>query len=109
MVVARRVRAAPDSPGRLSLVSDSSVARAQLWQWIRHGATLDDGRGVTPALLDEVLAEELDVIATEIGRERMAGGRFDEASRLFHQLAASGVLEEFLTLSAYELRFGETP
>ena len=87
----------------------AEISRTQVWQWIRHGATLDDGRGVTPALLDEVLAEELDVIATEIGRERMAGGRFDEASRLFHQLAASGVLEEFLTLSAYELLFGETP
>jgi malate synthase len=87
----------------------AEISRTQVWQWIRHGATLDDGRAVTPSLLDEVLSEELDVIATEIGRERMAGGRFDEACRLFHQLAASGVLEEFLTLSAYDLLSGETP
>jgi hypothetical protein len=43
----------------------------------------------------------------EIGTERMASGRFDEASRLFLQLAASGVLEEFLTLSAYDLLSGD--
>jgi malate synthase len=87
----------------------AEISRTQVWQWIRHGATLDDGRSVTPALLAQVLSEELDVITGEIGRERMANGRFDEASRLFHQLAASGVLEEFLTLSAYELLSGETP
>ena len=87
----------------------AEISRTQVWQWIRHGATLDDGRAVTPAFVAQVLAEELDVITGEIGRERMANGRFDEASRLFHQLAASGVLEEFLTLSAYELLSGETP
>jgi hypothetical protein len=58
-------------------------------------------------MLNEVMAEELDVIMGEIGKERMASGRFDEASRLFLQLAASGVLEEFLTLSAYDLLSGD--
>ena len=87
----------------------AEISRTQVWQWIRHGAELDDGRAVSPALLTQVMAEELDVITGEIGKDRMANGRFDEASRLFHQLAASGVLEEFLTLSAYELLSGETP
>ncbi len=85
----------------------AEISRTQVWQWIRHGATLDDGRAVTPGMLDEVMAEELDVIMDEIGKERMASGRFDEASRLFLQLAASGVLEEFLTLSAYDLLSGD--
>jgi malate synthase len=85
----------------------AEISRTQVWQWIRHGATLDDGRAVTPGMLSEVMSEELDVITGEIGKERMANGRFDEASRLFLQIAASGVLEEFLTLSAYELLSGE--
>jgi len=85
----------------------AEISRTQVWQWIRHGATLDDGRPVTPGMLNEVMAEELDVIMGEIGKDRMATGRFDEASRLFLQLAASGVLEEFLTLSAYDLLSGD--
>ena len=85
----------------------AEISRTQVWQWIRHGATLDDGRPVTPGMLNDVMAEELDVIMGEIGKDRMATGRFDEASRLFLQLAASGVLEEFLTLSAYDLLSGD--
>lgn len=35
----------------------AEIARAQLWQWCHHGARLDSGEVVTPALVDEVVAE----------------------------------------------------
>jgi malate synthase len=81
----------------------AEISRTQVWQWIRHGAALEDGRSVSPALLRQVMDEELAVITGEIGKERMASGRFEEASRLFLQVASSGVLEEFLTLPAYDI------
>jgi len=84
----------------------AEISRTQVWQWIRHGARLEDGREVTGKLLRRVMEEEFRVIAGELGAERMASGRFDDARALFLQVATSGVLEEFLTLPAYELLNG---
>ncbi|MFQ5746312.1 MAG: malate synthase A [Gemmatimonadota bacterium] len=80
----------------------AEISRAQVWQWIRHGATLEDGRVVTPELLRTVLREELASIREEIGEERMASGRFEEAAHLFARLSESRELVEFLTIPAYE-------
>lgn len=34
------------------------ISRAQVWQWIHHGVTLDDGHKVTPELVDLLFDEE---------------------------------------------------
>jgi malate synthase len=78
----------------------AEISRTQIWQWIRHHATLDDGRSVTRELVERVLAEELERIGREIGAERLRQGRFDEATRLFLRVATAEPMEEFLTLAA---------
>jgi len=35
----------------------AEIARVQLWQWCHHGARLDSGETVTPALVDAVVAD----------------------------------------------------
>jgi malate synthase len=85
----------------------AEISRTQVWQWIRHGAALEDGRKVTPALLNAIVEEEQRTIAAEIGAERVAAGRFPEATALFTQLAAARELAEFLTLGAYDLLEGD--
>ena len=80
----------------------AEISRTQIWQWLHHGATLDDGRRVTAELLDGVLAEELTVVREEIGPARFDGGRFSEARDLFRRVATADPLVEFLTLPAYE-------
>ncbi len=37
----------------------AEISRAQLWQWVHHGAALEDGRPVTVELCDAVIDEEL--------------------------------------------------
>ena len=37
----------------------AEISRSQLWQWIRHGTRLDDGRTVTAELVRSLEAEEL--------------------------------------------------
>jgi malate synthase len=86
----------------------AEISRTQVWQWIRHGAALDDGRTITRALLNRVLEEELKVVAREVGTERFRSGRFGEAAELFVQVGASEALAEFLTLVAYERLEGVT-
>ena len=79
----------------------AEISRTQIWQWLHHQATLDDGRHLTPQLYDQMLIEELKAIRAEIGAERYDSGRFPLASDLFTQMAKAEPFVEFLTLPAY--------
>ncbi len=81
----------------------AEISRAQVWQWIHHGASLEDGRRVDAALLRGVMDDEMKRIEREVGSERFRGGRFGEARSLFERLSTAELLEEFLTIPAYEL------
>ena len=81
----------------------AEISRAQVWQWVRHAATLADGRTVDASLLRAVTNDEMKRIESEIGAERFAQGRFQEARVLFERLSTQERLEDFLTLPAYQL------
>jgi malate synthase len=81
----------------------AEISRAQLWQWLQAGMTLADGRKVTAALYDQLLAEELKKIEGEVGAARFASGRFAPAVGLFMKMVKAPQIDEFLTLPAYEL------
>jgi len=80
----------------------AEISRAQIWQWVRHGARTDDGRPVTAERFDATLREELQVIAREVGPRRYASGHFDDAAALFGAMIRKPDFDEFLTLPAYE-------
>ncbi|MCC7258076.1 MAG: malate synthase A, partial [Gammaproteobacteria bacterium] len=80
----------------------AEISRAQLWQWIRHGARTEDGAPVTAARFDRALAEELAVVEREVGAARFAAGHFAAAARLFGDMIKKAEFDEFLTLPAYE-------
>ncbi len=81
----------------------AEIARAQLWQWIRHPAgRLDDGRDITHELIEGFHAEELERIRADVGEEAFAGQPFQAASDLLAEVIASDDFVEFLTLPAYE-------
>lgn len=45
-----------------NLMEDAATAeicRTQVWQWLRHGATLDTGRPITKPDFDRILSEEM--------------------------------------------------
>jgi malate synthase len=79
----------------------AEISRAQIWQWIRQEARLDDGRTVTADLFRTLLAEEMQ--ALEASLPGYASGRFAEAIRIFSDMSLSDRFEEFLTLPAYEV------
>ncbi len=81
----------------------AEISRTQIWQWLKHRAALDDGRTVTRALVQQLIAEELVRVRQEVGAARFDHGRFGEARALFETVATSDELQEFLTLPAYEL------
>jgi malate synthase len=80
----------------------AEISRAQVWQWLRHGQTLQDGRPVTPELVREIAREETDRARAALGEEAYARGRHDDAARLMIDLVEQPAFEAFLTLPAYE-------
>ena len=80
----------------------AEIARAQVWQWIRHPAgRLDDGRDITGELVAQWQAEELASIRDEVGEAAFGAGHFQAAADLLADVTASDEFVEFLTLPAY--------
>ncbi len=75
----------------------AEISRAQLWQWIRHGASLADGRPATRALYQTIRAEEL----AKLGGPEAA--RYRDAAALLDKMVLSEEFPDFLTLPAYAL------
>jgi malate synthase len=73
----------------------AEISRAQVWQWAKHGAKLDDGRLVTPELVKGIIAEEV----ARLGPEK---GKFKLAADIFGKMMLDGSFSDFLTLPAYE-------
>src|SRR6185312_7905587 len=80
----------------------AEISRSQIWQWIRHGSTLDNGQPVTRDLVRLYLDEELAKIHAEVGDEVWKKGRPDETRAVFERVALGDELPEFLTLVAYD-------
>ncbi|HUE28805.1 MAG TPA: malate synthase A, partial [Solirubrobacteraceae bacterium] len=88
-----------------SLMEDTATAeisRTQIWQWVHHGAKLEDGRTVSAELVRQVLDEETAEIRAEVGDETWRHGRPAETREIFDRVALSLELIEFLTIPAYE-------
>ncbi|MEK7384781.1 MAG: malate synthase A, partial [Elusimicrobiota bacterium] len=75
----------------------AEISRAQVWQWIHHGAKLADGRPVTAALARAVLAEEL----AKLPPARYPSGKLASAALLFDEMFAADRFVDFLTIPAY--------
>jgi malate synthase len=72
----------------------AEISRTQIWQWCHFGVTLDGGAVVTRELVQKTIDEEL---------ASFSGGRFEDAKKIFFQVATSDPFTEFLTLPAYDV------
>ncbi|HEX3362210.1 MAG TPA: malate synthase A [Solirubrobacterales bacterium] len=94
-----------------NLMEDAATAeicRAQIWQWMRHGAKLDDGRTITEELVRRLLAEEMQLIEEAVGEETWRAGRPQRSLEVLEAVALTEGFPDFLTLVAYDLLEGET-
>ncbi len=83
-----------------NLMEDAATAeicRAQVWQWARHGAKLDSGRTVTPALAGTILDEHVHRLRDQIPEERLL-----TAANLYEDMISGADFADFLTVRAYE-------
>lgn len=78
------------------------AARAQLWQWVHHGAKLDDGSVVTMDIVAGFIREELDLLRATVGEAGFTARCYARAGELLESVTAAAILPDFLTLAAYE-------
>ena len=89
--------------GMMEDAATAEISRANIWQWIHHGVSLDDGQKFTAQLFHSWLYQELDTIKLEVGDARYAAGRFKETADLFYELSTAEEFAAFLTLPSYGL------
>ncbi|GMH23440.1 hypothetical protein Nepgr_025283 [Nepenthes gracilis] len=83
----------------------AEISRVQNWQWLKYGAQLDGGGGlgVTAGLelFGRVVEEEMARIEREVGGEDFKKGLYKEACRIFIKQCTAPMLDDFLTVDAY--------
>ncbi len=86
-----------------NLMEDAATAeigRTQLWQWLKHGAQLDDGRKITQDWMDGLFNEEKTLLVSAApGNVSLS---IIAAADLLQTMTCNPQLDEFLTLPAYE-------
>jgi len=75
----------------------AEISRAQLWFWVHHGGTLEDGRAITTARYREIRDDEAAKLA-----DLPAAAHLPAAIALLDDLVEHDAFAEFLTLPAYQ-------
>jgi malate synthase len=79
----------------------AEISRAQVWQFIHYGVTLEGGTICDGSLFARCLRQEMARVEGEVGAAAFANGRFGEAIDLFGSLSLAPEFEDFLTTAAY--------
>ncbi len=80
----------------------AEISRTQVWQWIKNGSKLNDGRTVTYELFKQILPSELENVKAYVGVNAFNSATMKRAIEIFDELVQQGDYKEFLTLPAYE-------
>ncbi len=89
-----------------NLMEDAATAeicRAQVWQWVRHGAHLKDSRLVTEDMVKEIIRQRAAELGAELGAKSSNDETLRQAARVLEELTTSREFAEFLTLASYDL------
>ena len=87
-----------------NLMEDAATAeicRAQVWQWVRHGARMSDGQVVTESMVKKIIhdrAAELEATGAQGANNAM-----QKAAQLLDALMTGKEFPDFLTLASYDL------
>ncbi|MCW5724316.1 MAG: malate synthase A [Maricaulaceae bacterium] len=80
----------------------AEIARAQLWQWRRHGVKSEEGTALDAAWLEKAFTETEKVLLKEAGESEELKRRIAAAAALVKELVLAEAFGEFLTLPGYD-------
>lgn len=85
----------------------AEISRAQLWQWRRHGATVEladgDSTRLTAEWLGALIQEEIVVILGRLGPNGFHRGHYASAARIVQEAVTAETLPDFITAPAYDV------
>jgi len=83
----------------------AEICRTQVWQWVRHGATLEGGPPgpLSADAFHTAMDEAMVALRAEVGAAAWADGHYAEAALIFRTMATAPVLDDFLTLPLYRI------
>ena len=79
----------------------AEISRAQVWQWVKHGAKLETGETVTAQMVRETMASVLEEMKAQMGAEKFNARKLPAAGKILVELMTSADFHEFLTMDAY--------
>ncbi len=79
----------------------AEISRAQIWQWVYHGLTLDSGELVTMKLVNDYIADIVGKIQNE--HKNFLESRIEDAAWILRETTLASEMTPFLTLEAYEM------
>ncbi|MFN3325676.1 MAG: malate synthase A [Bryobacteraceae bacterium] len=80
----------------------AEISRAQVWQWVKHGAKMDDGRTIREEMVRRTIAEQLETFRAKLGAERFDKGHYVKAAEILEYVMTAPQFVEFMTSVAYE-------
>jgi len=80
----------------------AEISRSQLWQWLKHKKEMTNGVIITATYYNQIMEDELNKIQAMYGKDYFNNRKFSLASEMFLNMISGDVLDEFLTLPAYE-------
>ncbi len=89
--------------GLMEDAATAEISRTSIWQWIKHGKSLSNGKLITKTLFASFLEEEAKVVLAEVGAEVWQSQNFERAKVLLLNITTADELTDFLTLPAYQL------
>lgn len=87
-----------------NLMEDAATAeicRAQLWQWLKFSASLNNGHKLTAPLLHQWIEEEYDSILLSFSNKQSDSESLTTAKSLMEQMIFNKSFDDFLTNRAY--------
>ena len=78
----------------------TEICRAQLWQWVRYRALLEDGTPITKDMVTRLISAQAASLSE--GRNPDDAARAALAGRMFAQMVVADNFPEFITIPAYE-------
>lgn len=87
--------------GAMEDAATVEISRTQVWMWLRHSTSLDDGRLVDRRLVQRTLDEEFGRALAELATVPGAGQRLQDARRVVEDATFGEEFPAFVTTEAY--------
>jgi malate synthase len=81
----------------------AEISRTQIWQWVHHGAKMEDGRKISLDMFNLLLKEEMEKLQASMDPAEFETGRYRLAGSLLNELVSANDFKPFLTVPGYDL------